>query len=290
MRLKDCNVTIVGLGQMGASIGRAFVARRACRSVLGVARKKKTLLAAVDLHAAHFVTDKLSAACADADLVLLATPARTILRQLPVVAAAMKRGSVLIDVGSSKGAICRAAAKALHGAGVQFVGGHPMAGRSGCGPGSSDPDLFRGCPFVLCPIAGTRPDSLRLAAEVAAAVRARPVRLDPSAHDRAVSLVSHLPHVIAVALVLQAAGDRSGLALHLAAGSFLGATRVAATDTDMLLDILLTNSPEIVLSLVSFRRLLGMIESSIRRGDVAVLRRLLSKARSFRESMTSPVC
>jgi len=289
MRLKDCNVTIVGLGQMGASIGRALVARRACRSVIGVARKRSTLLAAADLRAAHLVTDELAAACAEADLVILATPARTILRQIPAVAAAMKRGSLLVDVGSSKGTICRAAVKALRGTGIQFVGGHPMAGRTGSGPRSSDPGLFRGRPFVLCPVPGTSPASIGLASETATALQARPVRLDPVAHDRAVALASHLPHAIAVALVLLAAADRSGLALRLAAGSFAGATRVAASDTDMLLDILLTNSSETARSISSFRHVLSSLESAIRCRDEAVLRRLLSKARSARRSLPADV-
>jgi prephenate dehydrogenase len=215
MRLRDCVVTIIGLGQMGASIGRVLVARRSCRRVIGVSRKPRTRRVALRLRAAHEATGDFDAACARADLVLLATPARTILRQVQAAASVMKPGSLLIDVGSTKGAICRRAASALHNTGVRFVGGHPMAGHSGSGPLSSDPALFRNSPFVLSPVAGTRPADLRLAAELAAAVQARTILLDPDVHDRAVALSSHLPHVIAVALMLQAAGNASRLPLRL---------------------------------------------------------------------------
>jgi prephenate dehydrogenase len=285
MRLRDCVVTLVGLGQMGASIGRALVARRACRRVIGVARKARTRSEALRLGAVHEATRDFNAACSRADFVLLATPARTILRQIPAAAAAMKPGSLLVDVGSTKGVICRCAAASLRGTRVRFVGGHPMAGQSGSGPLSSDPALFKGRPFVLSPIAGTKPADLRLAAELASAVQAVQVRLDPDAHDRAEALVSHLPHVIAVALMLQASGKYSRRPLRLAAGSFLGATRVAASDTDMLLDILLTNNRATAKAISAFRKCLSTLEKAIRRSDEHILRRHLVHSRLLREKL-----
>ncbi len=285
MRLRDCVVTIVGLGQMGASIGRALVSRRACRRVIGVSRKPATLAAARKLHSTHETTRDLADACGRADLVLLATPARTILRLIPSAAAAMRPGTLLVDVGSTKGAICRRAATALKRTGVRFVGGHPMSGQSGSGPRSSDPFLFEGRPFVIMPVRGTRASDLRLAAELASAVGAVPTRVDPDAHDRAVSLISHLPHVIAVALVLQAAEAGSPVPLRLAAGSFKGATRVAASDIDMLLDILLTNAAATSDSISRFRKRLLAFERAIRSRKERWLRGRLTRARRIRLSL-----
>jgi prephenate dehydrogenase len=285
MRLRDSHVTIIGLGQMGASIGRALIARRACRLVTGAARKASTRRTALRLRAAHRATDDLTEACDGADLVILATPARTILRQIYAAVAAMKPGSLLIDVGSSKGLICRTGSSAVRGTDIGFIGGHPMAGQSGSGPSSSDPGLFTGRPFVLCPAPGTRPSHKRMAAELVAAVRARSIVIDPSAHDRAVALISHLPHAIAVALIKLAADEPTRLPLRLAAGSFACATRVATSDTDMLLDLLLTNAQAVSKSIAEFQRILGSISGLIRRGQEAKLRRLLAKARSNRSTL-----
>jgi prephenate dehydrogenase len=278
-------VTLIGLGQMGASIGRTLVARRACRRVIGVSRKARTRIAALRLRAAHEATRDFDAACARADIVLLATPARTILRQIPAAAAAMKPGALLVDVGSTKDVICRRAKESLQGTGIRFVGGHPMAGQSGSGPLSSDPSLFKGHPFVLSPVSGTTPADLRLATELATAVSAVPIRLNPGAHDRAVALISHLPHVIAVALMLQASGKSSRLPLRLAAGSFKGATRVAASDTDMLLDILLTNGRATGNAIAAFRKRLAALEKAIRKSDEPFLRRQLVRSRRLREKL-----
>ncbi len=267
---------------MGASIGRALVARRACRRVLGVSRKRATLRAAMRLRAAHETLRDPAEACARADLVILATPARTIARLIPVAASVMKPGSLLTDVGSTKGEICRRAEGSLRRSGIRFIGGHPMAGQSGSGPLSSNPRLFSRRPYVITPTRTTRPGDVRLASELARAVGAVPLRLDPAAHDRAVALISHMPHVLAVALVLQAAASGTSLPLRLAAGSFKGATRVASSDTDMLLDILLTNRSATGRSLSAFRSLLRSFERAIQRGDESWLRRRLSHARRIR--------
>lgn len=284
--LKDATVAIIGLGQIGASIGRALVARRACRRVIGVSRRASTLRTALRLRAAHEACRDFASACARADLVVLATPARTILRQIPRVASSAKPGTLVMDVGSTKGEILRRASAALTHRGIPFVGGHPMAGRSGSGPSSSDPRLFAGHPFILAPAAGVPANAFRLAKELARAVDSRVLQLDPRAHDDAAALISHLPHVLAVSLMLAAAQDRSGLAFRLAAGSFRGATRVAASDTTMLLDILLTNRRAIGRSLARFLGVLKRTGRLIRQGRESALRRDLAAARHLRELLS----
>jgi len=281
-QLREATVAIVGLGQMGASIGRALIGRRACRRVIGVSRKTSTLRAALRLRAAHEVTRDLESACSRADIVLLATPARTILRLIQPAATSMKPGSLLIDVGSTKGIICRQAASIAQKTGVRFIGGHPMSGQSGSGPLSSDPGLFRGRPFVLSPVASSGPSDIALASRLARAVGAIPILIDPVVHDQIVARISHLPHVIAVALVLLAASSGNSLPFRLAAGSFKGATRVAAADTDMLTDILLTNSRATCSAIDDFRRILLRLEKLIRTMDERRLVKLLVAARSIR--------
>jgi prephenate dehydrogenase len=284
--LRDCTVTLVGLGQIGASLGRALVARRACRRVLGVSRKPETIREALRLRAAHEASADFDGSCRKADLVLLATPIRTILRLIPRAASAMTPGSLLMDTGSTKRDILSAASACLP-LGVRFVGGHPMAGRSGSGPSTSDPRLFAGRPFVLTPgpQSGRRPD--RLAVELASAVGAKPLTLSAAVHDDAVALISHLPHAIAVALVLEAKYDPGQWPLRLAAGSFMSATRVASTDTDMLLDIFMTNRTSIVRRIRQFRESLRRMETWIRLGKEKELETAIRKAREIREGLTS---
>jgi prephenate dehydrogenase len=282
MPLRDAIVTIVGLGQIGGSIGRALVAGRACRRVIGVSRRPSTLRAALRLRAAHETTRDLAAACARADLVILATPVRTILRQIPAAARALRPGALLMDVGSAKAEVMRAAGRACRGRGAAFAGGHPMAGTEGSGIAASNPALFRGRPFVLTGTRALRPGHRRLLAALLRALGARPAPIDARDHDVAVARISHLPHVLAAALLETAAADRTGLAFRLAAGSFRSATRVAAADTDMLLDLLLANRGPVARSIGDFARRLRSFGGALRRGDATALRRRLAAARRRR--------
>lgn len=280
--LKTSVVAVVGLGQIGASIGRALVRRRACRRVIGVSRKPSTLRAARRLRAAHVVTRDVAAACAAADLVILAAPVRTILRLIPAAARTLRPGSLLLDVGSTKGAVLRVAARACRRRGIDFVGGHPMAGGTGSGPESSSPRLFQGRPFVLAPPPGARVPAQALA--LVRALGAYPVVLSASAHDAAVARVSHLPHLLALSLMQEAAAGR-GPALRLAAGSFRSATRVAASDPELVLDILLTNRRAIGGAADRFIGRLRRVARAVRGGNEAALRRWLVEARVLRRRL-----
>ncbi len=162
----------------------------------------------------------------DADVVVLATPVRTILRLLPEVGRHARPGALVLDMGSSKQQIC--AAMADLPAGLQPVGGHPMCGKEVAGFEAAEPDLYRGKVFVLCPLERTALSALAGASMLALAVGARPLRLDPAEHDRAVAAISHLPYAVAVALVnaVDAGGDDTTWAL--AASGFRDTSRVAA--------------------------------------------------------------
>jgi prephenate dehydrogenase len=285
--LRESIIAIVGLGQIGASIGRVLVARRACRRVIGVSRKASTLRDALQLRAAHEATRDLARACARADVVILATPVRTILRQIPSVSGFMKPGSLLMDVGSTKGEILRCADEHCGWRRIRFVGGHPMSGHSGSGPSSSDPALFDGHPFVLIPAPRAGSRTIRIAAELVHVLGARIVRMDADVHDGTVALISHLPHVIAIGLMLEAAAERPGSSFRLAAGSFRDATRVAASDTDMLLDIFLTNRRAIGKSILSFGKRLLKTGLDILTGDEKELRRTLALAGRLRRELST---
>jgi prephenate dehydrogenase len=212
------------------------------------------------------------AAVSDADVVVLATPVRTLLRQIPEFAPRVRPGAILTDVGSTKAEIVAELRRSAPGAVV--VAGHPMAGNERAGLDGCDERLFEGRPWVLI----GRPRDGAILERLVRGVGSRPVWMkDPADHDLKVARVSHLPYLLAYALMGTPAD-----AIRVCGSSFRDATRVAQSDPDMVVDFLLTNprpirraASELVARLESLVRLIG-------RKDAAALRRALARARSLR--------
>ncbi len=248
-------VAVVGLGQIGSSLAAALKRRRLAR-VIGISRRRATIREALRRRIIDATGD-----FDRADIVVLATPVRTLMSQLRPIAARMKPGAILTDVGSTKEAIVRAAR------GLRFVPGHPMAGSERAGIAGCDPDLFVGRPWVLLP--GPGRDEI---ARLVRGVGAKPAFLESAAeHDRIVAECSHLPHLMAYALMGLGADPRY------TGGSFRDATRVAISDIDMVLDFLVTN-----------RHLKGVVRRFARElmrlagADEAALRKALVRAHDRR--------
>ena len=220
-------------------------------------------------------TVDLAEGVADADVVVLATPVRTILRLLPEVGRYARPGTLVLDLGSTKAAICAAMAELP--ARLQPVGAHPMCGKEVTGFVAADADLFRGRPFVLCPLPRTSADALEQARMLAEAVGARPLVMDPNVHDRAVAAVSHLPYALAAALVGTVAATDT--AWPLAAGGFRDTSRLASSDVDMMLDILLTNREAVVGELDAFAAQLTALRTALQSEDEPAIRAQLQAAR-----------
>ncbi len=238
-QLKDAHVVIVGMGLMGASLG--YDLRGHCRRVTGVVRRPEAVAETEASGCVDDATLDAEAVVAAADLVVLATPVRTILRQIAKLGPQMKPGGVLLDMGSAKTEICRAlAALPDH---VQGVGGHPMCGKETAGLAAAQPGLYRDCTFVLCPLPRTAPAAFSLAQEMVDFIHARPLLLEPQRHDRLVAAISHLPYLSAAGLVSYVMGvaETDPAVWDVAASGFRDSSRVAASDVRMLMDILLTN-------------------------------------------------
>ncbi|HEV3027261.1 MAG TPA: prephenate dehydrogenase [Planctomycetota bacterium] len=263
-------VAIVGLGQIGGSFAAALTKRRLAR-VVGVTRRSETASRARRMGIlAEAGTDL--AAVATADIVVLATPVRTLLRQIPQVAALVPKGSILTDVGSTKTDIVDEFHRVNPAATV--VAGHPMAGNERAGLDGCDPHLFDERPWVLV---GDRRKALLLE-RLVVAIGARPLWMkSPQDHDLKVARVSHIPYLLAYALM----GTPED-SVRVCGNSFRDATRVAASDPDMVLDFLLTNRGPIRRSAGELRRRLDALLRSIDRGDAAGLRRKFARAREVR--------
>jgi len=281
-KLADCRVTVIGLGLMGASLCMDLIENNLCKEVRGVARRTETVLQAFLAGAVDLATDDLATGVQGADIVILCTPVRTIVNMLENIAPQLWPGTLVMDMGSTKADICAALDKLPEG--IQPVGAHPMTGKETAGFIAAEPGLYKNATWVLSPLARTSPEALILAHELVHAVDACPVVLEPERHDRLVASISHLPYLVASALVDTVAmlGESDPKVWELAAGGFRDTSRVAASDTHMFIDILLTNRAVVLDQLENFAGQIDHLRHIVAHADEEILRTELERSREVR--------
>ena len=272
---------IIGVGLIGGSMGLAVRRRGLVGRVTGVARTQATLDRALAVGAADDVTTDAAEAVADADFVYLATPVRSMPAIMERIAPHLPDGCLVTDGGSTKREVLDAAS-ALP-AGVDFVGGHPLAGSEQSGPSAASSDLFAGTVYFLTPVATTDASALARMRELVAGIGAQAIEVDPHGHDRMLAGTSHLPHLVAAALC-NAVAQLPDLS-QFAGGGFRDATRIAAGQPEMWRDILLSNADEVSASLAHLREGLEGWEAALARADGDALMELLERARAVREGL-----
>ena len=279
----DAQVVVVGLGLMGGSLAGAL--RGHCRRVIGVARRPETVEAALAQGLVDAATGDLDDALRQADVVILATPVRVILAQLAEMAARMQPGALLMDLGSTKADI--SAAMADLPAHVQTLPAHPMCGKERSGIEVADAALYVGRTFILSPLARTSPRALALGRALVRAAGANPLVIEAGRQDFLVATLSHLPYLLACALVSTADATTSSdpLAWEIVAGGYRDTSRVAGSDVSMMLDILLTNRDEVVQAAGVCLSKLGWLRDMVAAGDEEALRTALSAIRGQRKEM-----
>ena len=221
----ETRIAIIGLGQIGGSIGRALGDSGGWWRV-GCDRDPATAAAALAAGAVDQVAADLPAACAGAAIAVLATPVDTLPALLGDAAAALPPGAALVDTGSARGPVTAALAAAAT-RGIGAVGGHPIAGNEGRGFSASRNDLFLGATFALIPATAAVPEIVR---RMVNDLGARPLEVAPGPHDQALARTSHLPDLIALAL-RDLGGEAAGQGL--AGPGFRDMTRLAASDPRM---------------------------------------------------------
>lgn len=286
-RLKDCRVAIVGLGLMGASLAMDLTRKKLCREVRGIARRTETVLDAFFAEAVDLATNDMRAGVNGADLVILATPVRTIVSMLEEIGPYLWPGAVVMDMGSTKTEICAALDRLP--AEIQPLGGHPMTGKETAGFHAAEQNLYRNATWVLSPLVRTRPYAVELGLELIRAVGANPVILDAARHDRLVAAVSHLPYMVAGAVVDTVAqvGAEDSAVWELAAGGFRDTTRVAASDTRMFLDILTTNRAAVIEQLDHLLVHLNDLRNLLDKSDETALLAKLTASQTLRAAWQS---
>ena len=277
-------LAIVGIGLLGGSVAKGARAGGLARRIIGVGRASERLRPALDDGTLDAAVTDLDAAVCEADFIVLAAPVLAIEGLLERVWRAAPDGALITDVGSTKRNIVRAADRLAARRPLAFVGSHPLAGSEQAGYRVARADLFRGATVVVTPTEATELAALKKTTEFWEALGARVTSLDPETHDRTVAAISHLPHLIACALV-DGAGRVEPAALELAARGFRDTTRIAAGDPDVWTEIFLANRDALSASVEAFREALADLQRVIDAGGVDALRAELARIKATREQL-----
>ena len=279
-------LVVVGVGLIGGSFALALRAAGQVGCVVGVGRSQLNLDEAKNLgiiDRGHRLSGDWTRELADADLVLLATPVAQLEPLMRTMAPHLGPQTIVTDAGSTKQDVVQAARDALTDALPRFVPGHPIAGIERSGAAAAFATLYAGRNVVLTPLRETDPLAAATVAAAWAACGARIHVLLPAEHDRIFAAVSHLPHVLAFALVSEfAARDDAEDLFRLAGGGFRDFTRIAGSSPEMWRDIALANRAALLAEIGAFRAELDRIAALIGAGDGAALENAFATARDVR--------
>jgi prephenate dehydrogenase len=279
-------IAIVGVGLIGTSYALAY--RRAHPNVVifGVDPSDAFLRAAIDRSAIDRIATLEEAATAD--LILLAVPVRQMPALLKRLAHLAGENSVIVDAGSTKQDVVAAARLALGARFGQFVPCHPIAGRERHGPMAADPTLFDGKNVVLCAQPENSPNALDRARQAWETVGARVVEMPAVAHDAVFAAVSHLPHMLAFALVEELASrPNAQLLFEHAASGFRDFTRIASSSPEMWRDVAINNRDALLAELDVYSAKVNVLRGLIAAGDEKALQKFLERAQLAREHWLS---
>lgn len=281
-------LALIGVGLIGGSLARALRDAGHVREVIGYGRGLANLQRAVEMGVADRIETSLSAAVRDADMVVLATPVGSMADILEAIAPYLAKDAVVTDVGSVKGTIAAAARAALGEKLADFVPGHPIAGTERTGVEASFSSLFVGRRVVLTPLPETGAEAVTRVRAMWQAAGAEVVSMSVEHHDAVLAATSHLPHLLAYALVdMLARLDDSREIFAYAAGGFRDFTRIASSDPVMWRDISLANREAIVDMLKKYRaEVEGLIEA-VAAGDGTKLQTLFARAKAARDALVT---
>ncbi|MDH3585118.1 MAG: prephenate dehydrogenase [Phycisphaerae bacterium] len=277
--LETKQIGIVGTGLLGGSVGLALKAAGYRGRVVGYARTQSTLEQAQDRGCIDAGFGELAAVAADSDLLVLAAPVRAIPALIESLAPHVPEAAVITDVGSTKQAIVEAAGRHLLRPG-RFVGAHPMAGKTQQGPAAADGSLFSGKPCIITAGAACDEGALELVRSLWRTLGMKLLEMSAAEHDRQTAVVSHLPHALAVVMMLAAAevGGR-----EVASTGLDSVTRLAASNPPMRADIIEDNRRYLLDALDGFDRHLAGFRAVLESGDGSALLEMLEKARAARD-------
>lgn len=269
-------VAIVGVGLIGGSLALAMKKKKLASRIVGVSRHKNTILLSKKIHAIDAGSCDINI-IKGADLVILATPVNTILNLAPKIQKIIKKDCIVTDVGSTKEAIVSRLRKIF----PNYVGSHPLAGSEKRGIINACSDIFKGSLCILTPARNTDKKAQRKIERLWQEIGAKVVFLTPSSHDKILSFVSHLPHIVAFSLI----GIISPKFLKFASNGLKDTTRIAASDAELWGDIFLSNQKNISKAIKLFQGNLSKIKSAIDNKDKRLLTLMLKRAKAKRDNL-----
>jgi prephenate dehydrogenase len=280
-------VVIFGVGLIGGSFALALKKAGAVNSVVGMGRSQASLERALELGIIDVIggqgEEGMAEAMRGADLVLLAAPVAQTEKVLAALAPHLQPGTVVSDAGSTKSDVVAAARRALGGKVAQFVPGHPIAGRETNGPDAAIDHLYIGKKTVLTALDENSADDIERVAAAWRACGAIIHRLTPQEHDKVFAAVSHLPHLLAYALVDDVANKpHADLLFQYAASGFRDFTRIAGSSPEMWRDISLANQPALLTELDAYLAQLNKLRAQLAAHDGAGLEAVYGNAQRAR--------
>lgn len=281
---------LIGCGLMGGSFALAMKRAGLVRRVVGYSKSPSTTERARQLGVIDVEAPSALLAVSGADLVLLAVPVAATESTLKAIRQLIAPNVLIMDVGSTKRDVIDAARRVLRNDVGVFVPCHPVTGREVSGVDNAAADLYTGKQVVLTPIERTRTAQLQQAEQLWRALGCSVVRMSPETHDAAFAAISHLPHLLAFALMNGITSQEQGASfLSLAGPGFRDFSRIAAGDPEMWRDVLIANREELAAQVSHFQSALSEFRRLIADGQADDLQRLITRASQARSGwrMTS---
>ncbi|MFL6692313.1 MAG: prephenate dehydrogenase [Ramlibacter sp.] len=274
---------LIGCGLMGGSFALALKRAGLVKRVVGYSKSPSTTERARQMGVIDVEAPSALLAVSGADIVLLAVPVAATEATLKAIRHLVTNDMLVMDVGSTKRDVIDAARRVLRDTVGAFVPCHPIAGKEASGVEHADPGLYAGSQVIITPVERTLPAQLARAQQVWQALGCNVVQMAPEAHDAAFAAVSHLPHLIAFALVNGIASQPGAEDfLALAGPGFRDFTRIAASEPKMWRDILLANRHELIAQSQAFQRTLKAMEAMIEAGNGDALEGFIAQASALR--------
>lgn len=284
-------LAIIGVGLIGGSLGLALKDRlRDDIYITGLCRTQRSMDLAMELGAVDFASPDVERVVSGADIVFLSPPVLQIVPMVEKILPFLKSGAIITDAGSTKVYIWQRL-QAMLPPDIYYIAGHPMTGREKSGVQAADKDLFVGKCYVIVEDTGAPPAAHDRLMDVLKHTGANFTTLDISKHDRCASIISHVPHVAAAALVtlLNRSGDDLASCLKLIGGGFKDTTRIASSNADMWADICLTNDAAICGHLRDLQAILGEVILAIERGDRDAVHDYFAASKKRRDSLLEQI-
>ena len=280
-------LAIIGVGLIGGSLGLCLKDKLGDKIfITGLCRTENSMRRATELGAVDLACPDLEQVVGGADIIFLSPPVLQIVPMVKKILPFVKSGAILTDAGSTKQFIWQELKKILP-PDIFYIAGHPMTGREKSGVEAADKNLFKGKAYVIVEDTGAPPAAYEKLMSLLRLTEANFLTIDIAKHDRCASIISHVPHLTAAALVtlLNDAGNDLDSCLKLIGGGFKDTTRIASSNADMWADICMTNGEAIAANLRDLQDILGKVISAIDARDRQAVHDYFAKSKARRDEI-----